>query len=108
MTTLTDQALRQHASLEARGSSGSTLKASAALTLWLLAQQGYTAHAAPADKHVFSHETMGTGTAIVSLRITEQDVLAQLARVYRTLSSEQMDLDADARRVLYANLWSLY
>jgi hypothetical protein len=108
MTTLVDQSLRDEAVREARGSSGLTLRTAGALSLILLTQQAHPDLVAALNKHLFAGETKGTGTAIVSLRITEQDVLAQLARVYRELSREQVDLDAETRRILYANLWSLY
>ena len=109
MTTLSDLTAHQQAALEARGSSGSTLKAtSAAIGLLLLTHQPSSGLAAAADKRMLAGETLGTGTEIVSLRITQQDLLAQLSRVFRTLSTEQVDLDAEASRILYQNLWSLY
>jgi hypothetical protein len=108
-TTLADDTFRQEASLDARGTSGSTLKAtSVALGLLLLAYQANPAVAGEPARYAFPGQTAGTGTEIVSLRITENDLLSQLARVYQTLSREQVDLDADATRVLYENLWSLY
>jgi hypothetical protein len=109
MTTLSDETLRRQVGLEARGTSGSTLKAtSTALGLLLLTLQAGSGLAASPEKRVFGGETVGTGTEIVSLRITQQDLVAQLSRVYRALSSQQVELDAEASRVLYQNLWSLY
>jgi|SRR3990172_1174576 len=109
MTTLSDLTLRQEAALDARGSSGSTLKAtSAAIGLLLMANQASSGFAATPDRRLLGGETRGTGTEVVSLRITRQDLLAQLSRVYSALSTEQVDLDAEASRILYQNLWSLY
>ena len=108
MTTLSEQTFNQEAAFDAQGSSGSTLKAtSAAIGLFLLAHQ-VSSGVAAVEKRVFGKETIGTGTEIVSLRITPQDLLAQLSRVFRALSTEQVDLDADASRILRQNLWSLY
>jgi hypothetical protein len=109
MTTLSEQTLNQDAALEARGSSGSTLKAtSAAIGFLLMAHQVSSGLMASSEKHVMGPETLGTGTEIVSLRITAQDLLTQLSRVFRTLSTEQVDLDAEASRILHRNLWALY
>jgi len=109
MTTVSEQTLNQHAALDARGSSGSTLKTtSAAIGLLMLTHQASSGFTAAPEKRVFRGGTIGTGTEIVSLRITQQDLLAQLSRVYRALSTEQVDLDAEASRILYQNLWSLY
>lgn len=109
MTTLSDETVRRQASLEARGTSGSTLKiTSAALSLLFLAHQSGLGTSSASGKSIITDETVGTATAIVSLRITDQDLLAQLSRVYRVLSSEQVDLDVESSRILYQNLWSLY
>ena len=35
-------------------------------------------------------------------------IAAQLEIVYQQLLAAQIDLDDDIRRVLYANLWTLY
>jgi hypothetical protein len=109
MTTLSEQTLNQDVALDARGSSGSTLKAtSAAIGFLLMAHQISSGLVGASERRVFVPETAGTGTEIVSLRITAQDLLAQLSRVFRTLSAEQVDLDAEASRMLRKNLWSLY
>ena len=109
MKTLSDLTDRQQALLESRGSSGSALRAtSAALALFVLSQQPSSCTAAALEKGAFGTGTIGTGTEVVSLRITQQDLLIQLSRVYQTLSAEQHDLDAEASRILYKNLSSLY
>ena len=114
MTTLSEQTLT---GFYARGSSGSTLKvtsSAAAIGLILMANQGWGIAALPGKRVSVAKtinpgpQTIGTGAEIVSLRITEQDLAAQLSRVFRTLSAEQVELDADASRILHQNLWSLY
>lgn len=109
MTTLSEQTFNQEAAFDARGSSGSTLQGtSAAIGLLLMMYQVGSGLSAASEQRVFGKETIGTGTEIVSLRITPQDLLVQLSRVFRTLSTEQVDLDAEASRILRQNLWSLY
>ena len=94
--------------LEARGTAGSTLVRTAALSLALLIAQ----HSLP-QREVDSSEIKLTGTEgtvlqTMTLQLNELDVFSQVNRVYDDLLKNQVELDSDSKRALYANLWDLY
>ena len=94
--------------LEARGTSGSTLIATAAISLALvLAQHDYAKRDIGLNGLRFSH-TDGTVSLPSSLEISEMDIFRQISRVYDELLSNQIELDVESRQVLYKNLWDLY
>lgn len=110
MTTQSDLAINQEeqAALEARSSSGSTVKiGSTALAFFLMVHQPWVL-APPTDRQVTVIETNGTATEAFSLQITQEDLVFQLARVHRVLTNEQVELDEESSRILYKNLWALY
>lgn len=54
----------------------------------------------------------GEGQSYYDLRVVQMDPESQvgvaLRFLYEKLATEQEDLEADTKNVLYANLWSLY
>ncbi|MEZ4459402.1 MAG: hypothetical protein R3E66_06675 [bacterium] len=56
---------------------------------------------------VEQHETSGTSSPS-TFEVSTYDVLAALQDVIRGLDSQQVDLDDEAKRVLYENRWDLY
>ncbi len=91
---------------EGRNTSGSTVLTTAALGLALFFAN-YGLIPTPNETIKLS-KTEGTLAELFSLQITERDVFTQLNRVYEDLLRNQMELDPEAKRVLYANLWDLY
>lgn len=106
--TISEQKRRE---LEGRGTAGSSLVTVTALSLALTLGQ-YSVQAVPIvepeDGHVRLAGTGGTASQPLSLEFTELDVFKQINRVYDDLLRSQVELDADARSALYANLWDLY
>jgi hypothetical protein len=47
-------------------------------------------------------------TTAVSTEANELALFTQLSRVYNYLSTGQIELDSEARKILYSNLWSMY
>ena len=39
---------------------------------------------------------------------SEQDIARELHRIFDSLANSQVELDAESKEVLYANLWDLY
>lgn len=103
--TISDSRCRE---LEARGTAGSTLAKTALLSLVLVLAQ----YAAPLRELDLSRvqliRTAGTVSEPSSLQINEMDIFEQINRVYDDLLVNQVELDAESKRVLYANLWDLY
>ncbi len=103
--TIVEDKIRE---LEVHGTRGVTVVTSTALSLaLLLAQYSFS----PVE---FDHNriklpgTQGTISQSLSLQITAMDLFSQINRVYDNLLKNQIDLDADSKRALYANLWDLY
>jgi hypothetical protein len=103
-----DISARRQIELEARSSSGSSLRAATALGFLLAVSQPATLPVLVLDRRVVLRETDGTAAEPMSLRITEADLFAQINRVYDDLLRKQVDLDFDARKILYRRLWNLY
>jgi hypothetical protein len=105
---LSEQAQQRQVEFEARGTSGSALAKTTALSVLLLFSQPGPALAAVTERRFWRTGTIGTGAEILSLMITEADLFGQISRVYDELLRDQLELDLDVRRVLYGELWSLY
>jgi prolyl-tRNA editing enzyme YbaK/EbsC (Cys-tRNA(Pro) deacylase) len=94
--------------LEARGTAGSSLVKTTALALAILCAQ-YNASVVPTvDRVSLSQTQSSTGVATSLETIDERDIFMQFHRVYDELLYNQTDLDTDAKRALYENLWDLY
>ena len=104
--TITDQ---RQIEFQARGSSGSSWRATTALSIALIfAQYANGLHLDTAERRPSPTLIQGTAARAESLRITELDLFAQINRIFDGLLKTQVDLDSDARRALYENLWDLY
>jgi hypothetical protein len=97
----------RRAELEARGTSGSSLRATALGLLLAFSQPTMPLILIP-QRRVVLGQTPGTAAEVMSLRITEADLFFQINRVYDDLLKLQEDLDRDAKQVLYGRLWDLY
>lgn len=94
--------------LEARGTTGSTLIATTALSLALLFAQYSYSPVTVDDRDVKFALTEGTVLQPLSLRLSEMDLFDQINRLYDDMLKNQVELDADSKRALYKNLWDLY
>lgn len=94
--------------LEARGTTGSTLIATTALSLALLLAQYSYSPVTVDDRNVKFALTEGTVSQPLSLRLSEMDLFDQINRLYDDMLKNQVELDADSKRALYKNLWDLY
>ena len=103
--TISDSKRRE---LEASETPGSVLARTSVLTLALLSAQ----YAYPTPDLITSEistaKTEGTIAQSLFHEITELEVFKQINRIYDELLSHQIELDSEAKRVLYANLWNLY
>jgi hypothetical protein len=98
----------RRAELEAYSTSGSAVGKTIALSLLLLFSQPTTWPTAITGRRFAPGGTIGTGAEVLSLRITEADLFLQINRIYDELLKNQIDLDLEAKRALYSNLWDLY
>ena len=94
--------------LEARGTAGSTLVRTAALSLALLIAQHSLPQRDVDSSGIRLTGTEGTVLQPMALQINELDVFSQVNRVYDDLLRNQVELDAESKHALYANLWDLY
>src|SRR5205823_6379785 len=95
--------------IEATDTPGSSLATMTALAMLLIGLN----HTGPViatmpDRRYLAAHTLGSEAEIRCLRVTEVDLFSQLNRVYDHLHKEQVDLDADIRRIVYGSLWDLY
>lgn len=94
--------------LEARGTTGSTVMKSAALTLAIVLAQYPVSRLDAGESTVRLAGTEETLAVPFTLQTTEMDLLLEMNRVYNELLGNQVDLDIDSKRVLYSNLWDFY
>lgn len=93
--------------LEARGTAGSSIVKTTALAVAIMCARYYASIVPPTDRVVVL-QTPGSFSAAASLGVDERDIFTQFHRVYDELLQNQIELDADAKRALYENLWDLY
>jgi hypothetical protein len=93
---------------EARGTTGSTIMKSAALTLAIVLAQYPISRLDSGESSIRLAGTEETLARPLMLQTTEMDLLLEMNRVYNDLLGNQVDLDIDSKRVLYSNLWDLY
>jgi hypothetical protein len=81
-----------------------------ALGLMLCAPQmtGVFAQSATLQPIIRSHVQDTQRTSDFGTNREYLDILGQFARVYEYLFTENVDLDEEAHRLLYSNLWKLY
>lgn len=103
--TISDAKKRE---LEVRGTTGSLLIATTALSVALLLEQYSASGLIQENKSIRLPGTDVTATRPYSLEITELDVFKQINRIYDQLLKNQVELDSDSKRALYSNLWDLY
>lgn len=94
--------------LDARGTAGSTIVKSAILSLALILAQYPVSRSDSGEGSVRLAGTEETLAGSFTLRATEMELLLEMNRIYDDLLSNQVDLDIDAKRALYSNLWDLY
>lgn len=95
--------------LEARGTAGSTIVKSAVLSLALVLAQYPVSRFDSGDSRVRLAGTEETiARSFTTLRATELELLSEMNRIYDDLLGDQVELDIDAKRTLYSNLWDLY
>ena len=94
--------------LEARGTAGSTIVKSAILSLALVLAQYPVSRFDSGEGSVRLAGTEETLARSFTLQATEIELLLEMNRIYDDLLSNQVDLDIDAKRALYSNLWDLY
>lgn len=94
--------------LEVHATAGSTLIPKGAVSIALLIAQ-YSFNPIVVDSNYLkSFGTQATLSRCLSTEISYVDVFKQINRVYDDLLVNQVELDLDSKRVLYANLWDLY
>lgn len=93
--------------IEARSSSGSSVLATTALSLALLTLQG-SMPTRDLENVTARTATSNTNALPLSRSIESIDVFNEISRIYDDLLHNQVDLDPDSHRALYANLWDLY
>lgn len=98
----------RQAELEARSSFGSSLGVATALGVLLAFSQPATPPSLIAERRIILGGMSGTAGEVLSLVITETDLFTQIDRVYDDLLKGQVDLDFDAKQILYGRLWDLY
>lgn len=94
--------------LEAQGTAGSTIVKSAILSLALVLAQYPVSRCDSGESRVRLAGTEETLGRSFTLQTTEIELLSEMNRIYADLLSDQVDLDIDAKRALYSNLWDLY
>lgn len=100
---------QQAAALQARSTSGlSSLGVTTALGLALALSQPTTLPTLVPERGELVGHTLGTSAEISALSITEADLFAEINRIYDDLLKAQVDLDLEAKRMLYGSLWDLY
>ena len=98
---------RLHKILDATSSSGSTVLATTALSLALLTLQ-YSVPTQDQENFITRSATPSTNAQPLSQGINSIDVFREINRIYDELLHNQVALDPDSHRALYANLWDLY
>jgi hypothetical protein len=91
--------------IEVGNTSGSVLTTTALSLMLLMANYGPIQKP---DEWIILSKTEGTVSEPLSLQISAGDVFSQLNRVYGDLLRDQVELDLESKKVLYANLWDLY
>ena len=93
---------------EARGTQGSTLVRTTALSV-VLALAQYSSPVVSIDHtRIEVRRTEGTISQPRSFQLDEFDLFNQINRVYNDLLRNQIDLDSESKRAFYVNLWDLY
>lgn len=104
MTTITDQRTIE---LAANQTAGSRSLIAATAFLILAAQNSVNNPGEAMERYENAH-TQGTETQPRFLEMVEADVFSQINRIYDDILQNQVELDADAKRALYTDLWDLY
>jgi hypothetical protein len=93
---------------EALGTQGSTLIRTTALSVALALAQYSSPIVSVDHTRIEVRRTEGTISQPLSFQLDELDLFNQINRVYDDLLRNQVDLDSESKRALYANLWNLY
>jgi hypothetical protein len=94
--------------LDANATAGGSTFIAATLSLAMLLAQYSFSPVALSSSNITISGTSGTVSQAVSLQISELDLFKQINRIYDDLLKNQQELDADAKRALYGNMWDLY
>jgi hypothetical protein len=93
---------------DAHATAGSIIISTTALSIALLLAQYSFSPVGGSHSHLTFSGTEATLSRDLSSEITSIDLFRQINRVYDDLLRNQVELDADSRRVLYEHLWDLY
>jgi hypothetical protein len=94
--------------LEAQGSTGSSLVPATALGAWLIIA-GYSTPSVPGPGNYYQpNRTSGSINLQIIGEACEQDIAREFHRIFDSLANSQVELDTESKEVLYANLWDLY
>ena len=94
--------------LEAQGTAGSTIVKSAILSLVIVLAQYPVFRFDSGESGVQLGGTEESLARPFSLQATDFELLLEMNRVYDELLRSQVDLDIEAKRALYSNIWDLY
>jgi hypothetical protein len=93
---------------EAQGTAGSALVKATPLFIAVAALLAQASAQVPQSAARVLQSGTGSSAALITARpVDERDILQQIHRVYDDLLQTQVDLDADAKRALYSNLWDV-